>query len=214
MKVRDTGIKVSIPSKNKRRKGFTGSTSDWEQESRGKIDPNVTAAIAILPRVESKSSQSTELLAQLREENSDRVKNSRLPDQNLMRRNEAQRKGKPMHHIQFLKKLRGAGIKAWYNEVPFEGLIGLRCIRRGYELKGIPFICAVKLGWTTEFDIFHYDARGVELNKRFVGWRSVILALVATRIISESEAYRIFGKPAANDASLLFRRSMRNVRTG
>ena len=165
-----------------------------------------------MPRVESRAAQSHELLAQITEENTDKVAGSRLPDQNLMRRNEAQRKGVVMHHIEFLKKLRGAGIRAWYNQVPFEGIVGLRCERKGYELKGIPFVCGVKLGWTSEFDIFHYDSHGVELNKRFIGWRSVIIQLIAKGILTETQAHRIFGRPQLNDASLIYRRTLHGMR--
>ena len=36
MKIRDTGIRVGVPGKNRRRKGFSGSADDWTQESKGR----------------------------------------------------------------------------------------------------------------------------------------------------------------------------------
>ena len=137
----------------------------------------------------------------------------KMPDSEWMKRNEFQRKGKVLHHVTFLKKLREAGVQCWYNAEPFQGLIGLRAIRKGYEQLGIQYICAVKLGYTTEYDLFHYDRYGVELNRKFVGWRSVLLQLVSKGILTEEKAHKIFGKPHLSDASLLYRRSLFQMRS-
>lgn len=212
MKIKETNKKVSIPiSDNRQRSATVGN--DWESEIKGKgLNEAQAAYIASLPRDESKNNQTKELLAELYEENADTASNGRLPYREIMRRNEAARKGKVMHHLTFLKKLRKLGIQCWYNSTPWEGIIGLRAIRPGFERQGLQFICGVKLGLTTEYDIFHYDRYGVELNKKFIGWRSVIIQLIAKGIITESQAHSIFGIPGVNEASAIYRRELHNIR--
>jgi hypothetical protein len=195
------------------RPSFTGSTEAWDIEVKGRgLNQKAQQYIDSLPRVESKSEQNNEILAELRENNAATASKGKMPDQELMLRNTAQRKGKPMHHITFLKKLREAGIQCWYNEQPFEGIIGLRAIRKGYEQLGVQYICGVKLGWTTEYDFFHYDQYGVELNRKFIGWRSVLIQLISKGILTETQAHKIFGTPQLCDASLLYRRSLYQIR--
>ena len=205
--------KVVYQGKSKRSSGFKGTTNDWDSEIKGRgLSAKDEALIASMPRVETKTAQNQEILAELKEKNNSIEQAHYLPDQDLMKRNEEQRKGRVLHHLTLLKKLRKAGIKAWYNTQPYEGIIGLRAIRKGHEQEGLKFVCGVKLGYTTEYDIFHYDAHGTELNKRFIGWRSVIIQLIAKGILTEHQAHNIFGHPQLNDASLIYRRSLYGIR--
>jgi hypothetical protein len=152
-------------------------------------------------------------LAEISELNALKASAGKMPDSEWMKRNEFQRRGRLMNHRQFIHKLRSAGIQCWYNAEPFQGLIGLRAMRRGYEQLGLQFVCAVKLGWTTEYDFFNYDRYGVELNRKFVGWRSVLLQLIAKGILTEKQAHKTFGEPYLNEASLLYRRSLYQMRS-
>ena len=195
------------------RSGFTGSTDEWDTEIKGRgLNAKAQSYIDSLPRVEAKSAQNSEILAELHENNEATASLSKLPDSEWMKRNEFQRRGKVMHHLTFLKKLRAAGIQCWFNEQPYEGIIGLRAIRRGYEQLGVQYICGVKLGWTTEYDFFHYDRYGVELNRKYIGWRSVVIQLVAKGILTEDQAHKIFGKPQLCEASLLYRKALWVIR--
>jgi hypothetical protein len=195
--------------------GFTGSMQDWDDEVEGyKVDPKLAEEIRAHEArvVESvPSSESQEQIAEAREINTDSVKDYKLPDQKILE-DEAPRRGQRMNHLQFIEKLRAAGVRCWYNTEPFRGLIGLRAIAPGYEQLGLRFICGVKLGWTTEYDTFHFDERGLPLNKKTVGWRSVILQLIAKKILTEEKAHRIFGKPRENTASSLYRKTLWEMR--
>lgn len=191
---------------------FQGAPEHFRQEVKGKgLSERQQEYIDSLPRVETKSAQNNEVLAELFESNQARAQKNRLPDSNWMKRNEFQRRGQIMHHLTFLEKLRAHGIKCWYNP-PIKGLVGLRAIRKGYEQLGIQYICAVKVGYTTEFDFFHYDRYGVELNRKYIGWRSVLLQLINKGILTEREAHKIFGPPLLNEASSLYRRALQQTR--
>jgi hypothetical protein len=204
-------VKITPRSK---RKGFDGSSSAWESEIRGrKLNTKAQQYIDSLPRVETKSAQNSEILAELHENNAANASKGQLPDAELMKRNEHQRRGKLMHYMTFLKKLRSVGIKCWYNANPWEGIIGLRAVRKGYEQLGVQYICGVKMGWTTEYDIFHYDQYGIEKNRKFIGWRSVLIQLIAKGVITEAQAHQLFGKPQLCDASLLYRRALWQIRS-
>jgi hypothetical protein len=198
---------------------FTGTAKrrkeTWEDEIKGKgLTPAQQAYIDSLPkRDSSKCAQNDEAYCQAFERNADKVKGSKFEDNLWMKRNEFQRKGKLMHHMTFLRKLRAAGVRCWFNPQPVKGLVGLKALRKGYEQLGVQYICAVQLGWTTEFCLFNYDRYGLELNRRFVGWRSVLIQLIAKGIISEAQAHKIFGRPLLNEASLLYRRSLQQIRS-
>ena len=188
---------------------FTGAAEDFRQEILGRgLSARQKEYIDSLPRIETKSEQNREILAELHEGNADRAKQNRLPNSEWMKRMEFERRGKLMHHLTFLKKLRAHGVRCWYNEEPFRGIVGLRAMRRGYEGLGLQFICGVKAGWTTEYDIFNYDRYGAELNKKFIGWRTVVFHLIAKKILTEHEANRIFGRPLENEASKLYRQNL------
>jgi hypothetical protein len=213
MEIRDTGKKIDLLGPKARRRGFQGSENDWDKEIKGRgLSPRSQEAIDKLPRVETKSAANSELLAQLHEANVERKKGNRFPDQEIIRRNAIQRKGRMIDHLGFLNTLREHGVRCWYNEVPFQGLIGLRAIRRGYEQLGLQYVCAVKIGLTTEYDFFHYDRHGVELNRKYVGWRSVLIHLISKGIISEYEAHKWFGRPQLCEASVLYRRALWQMR--
>ena len=212
MKIKNTGRTVDINNAKKFKK-FQGTEAQWDREVRGRgLSQSGQQIIDNMPRVETKSHQNEELLAQLKEENDTVAAGHRLPNSQLMRDNEAQRWGKPMHYMTFLKRLRAAGLKVWYNEVPWEGIIGLKAVRKGYEQLGPQFVCGVKMGWTTEYDIFHYDSHGVELNRRFIGWRTVLLAMIGKGIITEKKAHELFGNPQLCDASVLYRKGLNDCR--
>jgi len=146
------------------------------------------------------------------EKNAESVKDYRLPDDHLIREEEVARKGRLIHHLKFLEILRKAGIKCWYNTEPFRGLIGLRAVVPGRERLGIQFICAVKMGWTWEFDKFNYDAYGNPLNKAQIGWRSVVIMLISKGVLTEQKAHKLFGSPIPNRASELYRRTLWQIR--
>jgi hypothetical protein len=212
----ETGAEVQIPIAHKRAKGFKGTVEEAENEILGNRNYNPRLQEELdefrsFERIEAKSSENEEKLAELRENNLNTAQGYKLPDSDLMRRNEVQRIGRRMTHNDFLKTLRKK-LKCWYNPVPYKGIVGLRAIRRGYEQLGVQYVCGVQLGRATEFDRFHYDQRGVELNKKNIGWRSVLVQLISKGFLSEREAHELFGRPIENDASLLYRKHLWNLR--
>jgi len=193
------------------RKGKT----DWATEVKGKkLNKRAQAYIDSLPRVETKSAQNEETLAELREQNFNSAGKGKLSDSEWIKANAYRRKGKVMHHLTFINKLRAAGLKCWYNTEAWQGIVGLRAIRKGYEQLGVQFVCGVKVGYTTEYDIFHYDQYGVELNRKYIGWRSCLIQLIARGYITETQANQIFGKPQLCEASELYRKVMWQIRAG
>jgi hypothetical protein len=210
------GTDAQITLTKSRKNGFKGTREDFDNEVLGKrnYSPELQQSLdeyRTFDRVEVRSSENEEKLAELHETNCNKVKDKKFPDQELMIRTDVQRQGRKMTHKECLKTLRKK-LKCWYNPVPWEGIVGLRAIRRGYEQKGIQYVCGVQLGRTTEFDRFHYDQHGVELNKKNIGWRSVLLTLISKGFLTEEEAHELFGRPIQNDASLIYRRHLWNIR--
>lgn len=196
------------------RDGFSGTPQDFDSEVLGKKSwgKKLDAELADLEtrREYTGTSETEELLQQIHDNRLEDAKQYKLQDQHILE-DEAPRIGKKLRHTEFINILRKK-LRCWYNPVPFRGIVGLRAIRNGYEQLGLQFVCGVKLGPTTEYDTFHYDSRGLPLNKKTIGWRTVLLVLIAKGFVTEEEAHRLFGQPALGRASLLYRKELYRIR--
>lgn len=204
---------VKLPLETERR-NFSGTPSDFDSEVLGKKSwgPKLDAELADYEsrREHTSTTETEELLCQLKESGQERAKQYKLPEQKFFE-DEAPRIGRKMSHTEFITILRKK-LKCWYNPVPFRGIVGLRAFQPGHEQKGLQFVCGVKLGPTTEYDTFHYDRRGLATNKKTIGWRTVLLQLIAKGFLTEPEAHRLFGKPALNFGSELYRQRLQAIR--
>lgn len=201
-----------------RQKGVTGSKDEWDKEIEGSdVSPAMQEQINEFRKRAEDLKPSAQTLEQLQEQheiNVESTKDARFEDQNILE-DEAPRIGRKMHHEKFISVLRRGGVRCWYNQNPFKGIIGLRAVREGYEQLGAQYICGVKLGWTTEYDTLHYDDKGLPLNKKTIGWRSVLLMLISKGILTENQAHQLFGHPSLNRGSVIYREKlwqMRNAR--
>lgn len=195
------------------RKKFAGGSTEFDDEICPTLSADIEKEVAAFAanRDDRGTSETLENLAELKECSDAKAQHYKFPNQDLME-DEAPRIGQRMDHEEFINKLREAGIQCWYNAVPVRGMVGIRAIRRGYERLGLQYICAVKLGRTTEYDTFHFDAHGLPLNKKTIGWRSVLIQLIAKGIITEEEAHQIFGEPTLHRVSTLYRKALYDIR--
>jgi cupin superfamily acireductone dioxygenase involved in methionine salvage len=137
------------------------------------------------------SSESQEVLAQLREENDELSEQYQW----LTRAeydDEKAREGRVMSHSEFISLLRKAGIQCFYRQhVHADKAVLYFVDSQGIEQKG-PW---VQVGYCPELSIMNFDAHGAPLAERRRGWRTPLLQLILASAITEEKADATFGKP-------------------
>ena len=71
------------------------------------------------------------------------------------------------------------------------------------------YIGYIPMGWLPEFDIVEFDDRNVPIRKKHKGWRTVLLELIRTKVVTRDQVEQHFG-PAIGKASLRWRRTLWN----
>jgi hypothetical protein len=137
------------------------------------------------------SSESKEVLAQMREENNELSEQYQWLTKEEYD-DEKAREGRVMAHSEFITILRKAGLQCFYRQhVHVDKAVLYFVDSQGVEQKG-PW---VQIGYCPELSIMNFDAHGVPLAERRRGWRTPLLQLILASAISEEKAEQFFGKP-------------------
>lgn len=136
--------------------------------------------------------------------------------------NEEMRLVQIMHPYKFLRKLRGAGVDArveedkdariWLNKGTVLGRIGVNARIYGE----IRTVTTLQYPYAPEYSIMRFNDYDVPTEERYRGWRTTLLSLIVSEVITEKEAERAFG-PAVGPASEFYRQQLqinRKVRMG
>jgi hypothetical protein len=112
------------------------------------------------------------------------------------------RKGRVLHCLEFLKMLET--IRPAYLSANIQkGLTGL-AVYHPKEMKGEDgiikrvdwhYVCGVQVGYMYEYSVLHVDERGLPLNEKWRGWRTVLLRLIQLGHVTEQQALEVFGEP-------------------
>lgn len=152
-----------------------------------------------------------EHVARLREQNyyDVRTKNQRGPHA-LDWVDEEPRWGRQMHAFEFLyhlKKLTGdQGQNIFVMEGNIVGDLALFRFRRPYQ--DPEYLMYVPYDYTMpEFSIMEWDHRDVPVREEFRGWRTILLRLIRSGVVTEEGCNRVFGE-ATGPANVPWRREM------
>ncbi len=175
----------------------TSSASPWESYGREmdvKMTPKLAKEVEIYSQKHhSKSSQKNEeALAEQVAMSQDLSKQYQIFDPEEYKDTKA-RVGKIMHSSELINRLRGMGIQCWYRQHPHADKLILMVQRKlvgPLEVAGW-----VQAGWTTEFEILRFDQRGLVINSRYRGWRTVLLQLILKGVLTEQATQDEFGLP-------------------
>lgn len=141
------------------------------------------------------------------------------------RENEEMRLVRIFHPYTFLRKLRAAGIDAreeeskharvWLNSFSLMGRVGLNAWVKPED--GTPASLAdtriartlttLQYPYGPEWSIMRFNEYNVPVNERYRGWRTALLVLITSGVLTEGEANRAFGEPIG-DASLFYREQL------
>jgi cupin superfamily acireductone dioxygenase involved in methionine salvage len=137
------------------------------------------------------SSESKEILAQMKEENDELAEQYQWLKKNEYD-DEKAREGRVMTHADFITLLRKAGVQCFYRQhVHADKAVLWFVDKQGIENKG-PW---VQMGYHPELSIMNFDAHGAPLAERRRGWRTPLLQLILAGAVTEEKADEIFGKP-------------------
>jgi len=179
----------------------------------GKDSPELEAAVNEYAkhRYEGKSSTETEeKLAELKEENSQMVKEYQWlhPSEYA---DAGPRMGRILHSSKLITILRKQlGLHCWYTTHPLPGRLTLLVSRNGSQPREVG--CWLMGGFQPEYSVMGFDDHGVPTSERFRCWRTVLMQLALKGFLLEKDIRRIFG-PARGPAQSRYNDFMFCMRT-
>jgi hypothetical protein len=133
----------------------------------------------------------------------------KMPDQEILTDKKA-RLVNIMHGRDFIKKLRDNGIKCFTFDNGMPSTVGLWAAKPGTN--EVVYICFMQVPYMPEWSVIRTDSHGVPWGEEYRGWRTVLSQLILKEILTEDQAHKIFGKPALNRISRIYRRTLWNFR--
>lgn len=132
---------------------------------------------------------------------------------------DAARVGKQMNSSEFLLRLsKLIGTDRLYirdgnylNDVAVFLVAGKK--RSDWDSKSFKYLWYIPLGLMPEFSIYEFDNRAVPLRERKRGWRTPLLRLIKSKLITEDQSNREFGE-ALGPASTVWNRELFKFRNG
>ncbi len=178
-----------------------------------KLSPELESAVnAYAERryeLEETSNQNKELLAEQREINREVAKEYQWLSEDEYKDHDA-RIGILMSHADLINKLRKAGVRCHYRQHPHPDKATLYVIHHGEE----KVAAWVQInGIMPEYEFVNFDERGVVVNTRRRGWRTVLLQMILKGFITEELAEKTFG-PARGPASNRYNATLYAIRNG
>ncbi len=119
------------------------------------------------------------------------------------------RVGRIMHSSELINRLRHMGISCWYRQHPHADKLILMVQKQ--TTSPLEIAGWVQAGWTTEFEILRFDSRGLMVDSRYRGWRTVLLQLIIKGVLTEQAVKEEFGLPVG-PASTRYLRTLYDFR--
>jgi hypothetical protein len=134
------------------------------------------------------------------------AKSYQIEDQDILSNPEG-RKVNAMSTRDFIQKLRENGVRCFTvdNGYPPQ-TVALWAIRPGTDQA--VYVCYLQVPAMYEWSVLKLDRHNVPSGEDFRGWRTVLSQLIIKDILSEDRAHQIFGKPALNKISRVYRRTL------
>jgi hypothetical protein len=173
---------------------ISGEPDEADQRSLAEIE-----AFARSDRYVHPTQETTERFQQMREMNTDAVREYRWEKQDELAR-ESERIGRIVTENNFLSQLQRVAT-AKYNDWATRGMRGLSV----WKDDRWQYVCAVQCGYMPEYSVMTFDEHGLPLAEKYRGWRTVLLRLVTQGFVSEERVHQVFGAPPSNAASRRYR---------
>jgi hypothetical protein len=205
-----------------------GPADDWDKEM-DVPDPKDPAMLAELDRLahsklEKSPEQNVEWMLAQYERNVAASKPQRWQGQERWqgRENEEMRLVRIMHPNRFIELLRRGGVDArireerhgrlWLNDFTKHGRVGVTAWVKDREGKReVKTVTTLQDPCGPEYSIMRFNEYNVPTNEKYRGWRTALLTLILTGVVTEEEAERSFG-PAIGEAACFYREQLKGIR--
>jgi hypothetical protein len=186
----------------------------WEtygDEIIGKDSPELDAAVAEYSkhRHVKSSQQNEELLAEWKEGNAQSAKEYQWvkPEEYA---DLGPRKGRILSYEQFINILRDkCKLTCFYREMGHPQKLALWVQKDGTVQPELAGWC--QRPFMIEYEVVRFDERGIPLDSRYRGWRSVLLQMRMKEMLTEDQINKAFGR-AIGPASRRYNQVMQSVR--
>jgi hypothetical protein len=150
----------------------------------------------------------------------------RLEDQDVFSNSKAI--GLMMGSRAFIKKLRDNGVRCFTYQVPpgpetppeMVNTVGLwaeipseKGIGHEYQGHRHQYICYMDIPSMYEWSLARLDKHNLAIGEKHRGWRTVLSQLILKKVLTETQAHKIFGEPCGQ-RSKIYRRTMHKFRNG
>ncbi len=134
------------------------------------------------------------------------AKSYHIEDQDILSNSEG-RKVNAIRTQDFVQKLKNSGLKCFvqFNQFP-PATAALWAVRPGTD--DVVYVAYVQIPAMYEWSVLKLDRHNVPSGEDFRGWRTVLSQLIIKDILSEERAHQIFGRPALNKISRVYRRTL------
>lgn len=102
--------------------------------------------------------------------------------------------GRILHHSEFISRLRKIGVRCWFSEHPHLDKLTFLVQRNADVMLKPEVLCFAQRGYAPEFTVMGFDDHGVPLAERYRGWRTVLLRLIMSKLVTEERAHKEFGR--------------------
>lgn len=188
-------------------KSSTHKDYDKEFQYADEIEPSVAR---LMEQQESRSvsqssTQAKEEFHRLYEQNVNSRKEHRFRDQEEL---QTKREGRILHMSEFMRLLKQAlppSYTAWYTDKG--GMANTLGLYIGHPVGQSPnplctherdqphYVGFVQVPFMQEFEELHFDRYNVPLGSKRRGWRTILLKLIESKILSEEAAHTVFSAP-------------------
>jgi len=122
------------------------------------------------------------------------------------------RVGRPLHHSDFLRKLRPLVPCLYITDGRIIGdLAVFKTGSRGEDGNDFQYLFYIPTGILPEFSQYEFDARDIPVRESKRGWRTVLLRLIKSGLLTEEASDKAFGK-ADGPASTVWYRQLQAFR--
>lgn len=197
-------LKCNTPAKAKQ--GFQYTDQDYDKEFAYDLDTVEPRVSKILEETEQRtvsqsSTQAKEEFHRLYEQNVNSRKEHRFANQEEL---QVKRTGRILHMNEFMRLLKQAlpeGTKAWYTDKGgMANTLGLYVLHTqflpncSHPHNEPHYVGFVQVPFMQEFEELHFDHYNVPLGSKRRGWRTILLKLIESKVLSEQRAKEVFGE--------------------
>lgn len=146
-----------------------------------------------------------------KEMSDEQVASYKMEDQ-LILTNEVARKVNPIGTRDFILKLRKHGVRCFTIDNGMPSTVGLWAMRPN-AVEPV-YVCFLQIPAMYEWSLLRLDHHGLPAGERFRGWRTVLSQLIVKKVLSESKAHYVFGKPTESINGRRYHETLYNFRNG